>query len=147
MTQKVKIRFDLEGNPVSGETIWAEVVGENLYRLINIPFYAEGYALGDIIYCQRKEEQKEALRLEKDSGNGTIRIYFQSNQEILVQEILEELGSIGCQVEKASDGLVAVSVPFDVEVPFSQIANYLNSISNDIMIGWEIGKRINRNIS
>lgn len=144
---EVKIRFNLHGTPVAGETIWAINVGENLFQLVNVPFYAMGYALDDIVRCREKGEFFEVIGLEEDSGNGTVRMYFQPSQENRVKEILDEFKSLGCQVERASETLVAVSIPYNVELPFSQIANYLNSIDNSVIAGWEIGKRIKRKSS
>lgn len=141
---EVKIRFNLHGNPVAGETLWGVNVGENLFQLVNIPFYANGYAFNDIVRCHKKGEYYEVVGLEEDSGNGTIRIYFQPLQEESVKEVLDDFISLGCQVEKASESLFAVSIPHDVELPFSQISNYLNSIENNVIAGWEIGKRIKR---
>lgn len=144
MTKKTKVRFDLGGTPVAGEIIWAESIARNLYRLLNIPFYAEGYAINDIVHCQKNGDWIEVVDLAQDSGNGTIRIYFENPQEGKVEQILDEFTSLGCEFERASATLVAISIPYNVEVPFSQIANYLNSLSDDKVLSWEIGKRINR---
>jgi hypothetical protein len=146
METQVKVRFNLYGNPVAGETAWAKVISENLFQLTSIPFYAEGYALDDIVQCHEIEGHKEVVGIEKDSGNGTIRIYFQPSQESYMEQILNELVSIGCKVERASPTMVAVSIPYNVELPFSQIANFLNGVDDNIIAGWEIGKRINRDM-
>lgn len=144
MSEQIKIWFKLNGNPVAGETIWAEHTEENLYRLLNIPFYANGYALNDIVLCTKNDDGLEVLSLAKDRGNGTIRIFFQNLQEAQVEHVLNEFTSLGCDFERASPSLIAVSIPHDLEVPFSQVANYLNSLASKEMLAWEIGKRINR---
>lgn len=141
MSKQVKVRFNLQGNAAGGETIWAEQVGENLYRLLNIPFYATGYAVGDIVRCIPRGGWSEVVGMEHDSGNGTIRIYFANSESPEAQEVLNELVSVSCEYERASSMLVAVSVPSTIEVPFSQLSNYLNSTSDDLVIGWEVGKQ------
>jgi hypothetical protein len=146
METQVKVRFNLYGNPVAGETAWAKAISENLFQLTSIPFYADGYALDDIVQCREIKGHREVVGIEKDSGNGTIRIYFQPSQGPYVEQILNELVSIGCKFERASPTMVAVSIPHDVELPFSQIADFLNAVDDKIMAGWEIGKRINRNV-
>jgi hypothetical protein len=145
MGKQIKVRFNLQGNLASGETMWAEQVGEDLYRILNIPFYAIGYAAGDIVRCITHNEWPEVVGMEHDSGNGTIRIYFANSESPEAQEVLNELVSVGCEYERASSKLVAVSIPPTMEVPFSQLSNYLNSTSDDIVIGWEVGKKPKHN--
>lgn len=142
MTKKIKIPLP-EGS-FAGETLWAEPVGENLYRLLNIPFSATGYAEDDIVRCQRREEWDEVIALEKDSGNGTLRLMFADAESKEAQFILDELVSVGCTYEQASSRLVAVTVPPNLEVPFSQLANFLNNTADDILMGWEVAKELNR---
>ena len=144
MEDKVKIRFNLRGDPVNGETVWAEPVGENLYRLLNIPYYAMGYAEGDIVRCVKRDDWKEIANLEQDSGNGTIRIIFTDSESPEAQHVLDELVSVGCTYERASSKLVAVTVPLNLDIPFSQMANYLNDISDEVLVGWEVGKNLTR---
>jgi hypothetical protein len=132
METQVKVRFNLYGKPVAGETAWAKVVGENLFQLTSIPFYAEGYALDDIVQCHEIEGHREVVGIVKDRGNGTIRIYFQPSQEPYIEQILNELVSKGCKLERASPTMVAVSIPHDVELPFSQIADFLNAVDDNI---------------
>lgn len=144
MGQKSKVRFNPYGNPLSGETVWAEEVGANLYRLLNIPFYAEGYAEQDIVRCVDRNEWKEVVGVEKDSGNGTVRLMFTNSQNPEAQQILDQLVSVGCTYERASSQLVAVTVPPNLAVPFSQMASYLNSTSDNVLVGWEVAKRLTR---
>lgn len=139
-TNQIKIRFDLKGEPVAGETLWAEPVGENLYRLLNIPFHAMGYAYDDIVRTKENNGWQEVVALEEDSGNGTVRIYFNSDDQSQVENILHEISAMGCEIERASSRFVAISIPVTMETPFSYIADYLNSNG---LLNWEIGKRRN----
>lgn len=137
----VKVRLDLEdGDPLSGETLWAEQVADNLFRLDNVPFYAYGFALDDVVRCTQSEDSWQVQRLETDSGNGTIRILFGDQREHETDSVIGELESVGCIVERAWARYIAVSVPPTVQVPFSQLSRYLNSFDNDTVVGWEIGK-------
>jgi hypothetical protein len=144
MKQRTKIRFNLRGNPVGGETIWAEQVGENIYRLLNIPLYAAGYAEGDIVHCSLRNGWYEVVNIEKDNGNGTVWIMFTNAESLEAQEVLNELASVGCAYERATDQFVAVNVPPTLDIPFSQMANYLDSISKDIIAEWAVSKRLTR---
>jgi len=141
---RTKVHFTLPNGPIAGETLWAERVGDGLYRLLNIPFHVMGYAEGDIVRCMKHENAEEVVSLEKDSGNGVIRIMFTDSETQAAQDILAELTSVGCQYERASSQLVAMTVPPHLAIPFSQVANYLNSTNDDIVTGWEVGKRLTR---
>lgn len=141
MGQLTKVRFDLHGEPVGGERVWAERVDDGLYRLRNIPYHAKGFASGDIVRCVERSGMPEVVALERNSGNLTIRIYFAADfDDPGVQRVVQELTSVGCTYEAASQRLVAFNVPPEMEVPFSQMVNYVNGIGEDIVVGWEIGK-------
>ncbi len=138
-----KIRFDLQRQDagISGETVWAERVGQDLYRLRNIPFHTFGFAFGDIVRTAERDGWPTVVGLAQDGGNYAVRIMFAVDSESLqAQEVLRELRSVGCTFEMASGRLVAVDVPLDMEVPFQQMVNYLNSIDVDVISGWEIAK-------
>ena len=142
MDKKVKVRIPLPDSP--GETLWAEQVGENLFRLLNIPFIAFGYAENDIVRCEQNQDWYQVVELEKDSGNGTLRLIFTQYDGKDVQRILNELASVGCTYEKGSSKLVAVTVPPHLQVPFSQLSNFLNSTKDEVMSGWEVAKNFTR---
>ena len=141
MGAPVKIRFKLDGGPFAGETAWAEHVGDDLYRLLNIPYHAMGYAEGDVVQCIKKDEWNEVLSIAYDSGNGTLRLLFTDSESPEARQVLDELVSVGCTYERASSTFVGVTVPSTLEVPFSQVSNYLNSLPEDVLPGWEVGKQ------
>ena len=87
MPELEKIKFVLEGGELNGETTWAEPVEENLYRIRNIPFLAKGYAENDIVRTKYRDGWQEVVRLEIDSGNGTVLLLFNDANETKVQEI------------------------------------------------------------
>src|SRR4051794_15806100 len=114
--ERRKIRLNLEEGeeiPVGGETVWAEVLPGNLFRLLNIPYHAFGYAEGDVVRCRRDEwdEWDEVVGIELDSGNGTIRIMFVDAEASSAKEVIEELASVGVTHERASERFVAFTVP------------------------------------
>jgi hypothetical protein len=145
MKQVVKIRFELEGDPVGGETVWAEPLGESLFRVANVPFVVKGYAEGDIVACKLVQGRQQVVGLAHDSGNGTLWLHLSNVDSPTAQEVLKELASVGCTYERASDSDVGVTVPPTLTVPFSQLANYLNGLPRDLLQGWEISKRMTRN--
>jgi hypothetical protein len=145
-----KVRFDLTNAPnradlpdnLSGETVWAEPIGERLYRLRNSPAFANGFADEDTVECivNPRSGCLEVSRLAADGGNGTVRVYFRDSEAPAALAVIDELKSVGCHFERASSALVLFVVPPRIEVPFPQLLNYLDSVVSDEVIGWEIGK-------
>ena len=150
MGKQKKIRFNLQevdGASFSGETVWAEQLEGDQYRLMNIPFDISGYAEGDIVRCEPDEwgEWDEVKEIVLDSGNGTIRLLFGLGpHEEAQQKVLSELVSVGCTYERASEKFVAVTVPPTLDVPFSQLSNFLNGLSGGVLAGWEVAKPMKR---
>src|SRR5689334_15729931 len=126
MGARRKIAFTLYGDLVSGESVWAEQVGTDTYCLLNIPFNSFGYAEGDVVRCVDRDGWNEVVELVQDSGNGTLLLMFANSRSPEAIHVLDELVSVGCTLERASDRLVAVTVPPTLDVPFSQLANFLN---------------------
>ena len=139
-----KVRILLSEGSLTGETLWAEKIDENIFRLCNIPFEAKGYAEDDIVLCQQKDGFNEVISIQEDSGNGTIRLLFSDSRSDEALEILKELETIGCGYEFASSELVAVTIPPTLEVPFSQLSNFLNETDNEVLVGWEVTKPFTR---
>ncbi|HEX2909364.1 MAG TPA: DUF4265 domain-containing protein [Chloroflexia bacterium] len=143
MGEQIKIRFNLENDPdipFAGENIWAEKIGPNAYRLLNIPYHAKGYAEGDIVRCIKRNGIFEITGIAQDSGNSTLRILFIESHSPQAQKILDELVSSGCTYERASTNLVGITVPFKIKGKMSRISDYLNRTPADVVSGWEIGK-------
>lgn len=144
MQKMLKIRIALN-DLVSGETLWAEDLGDNLFRLANIPVYATDLAIDDVVRCTDQNGWKQVVSLEKDSGNGTVRLILNvARDSESAQRVLDELTSVGCSIEIASGQVVAVNIPPSLEIPFSQLSNYLNNLSDEVLAGWEVAKRFTR---
>ncbi len=140
-----KVRFPLSrSRAAAAETLWAEPVGKNMYRLANIPFEVYGYAEGDIVKCAMRDGWAEPVALAKDSGNGTLRLLFGVGRASEGKAVLEQLAAFGCGYERASDCLVAVTVPPSLKVPFAHLCDYLNGLDDDLLPGWEVAKPMNR---
>ena len=145
MPKETKIRIPLPDGPFAGETLWAEQVGKDLYRLLNIPFHATDYAEGDVVRTQHQEGWNEIVAMENDSGNGTVRLLFSDSNSNEAEIVLNELVSVGCTYERASTNLVAVTIPASLSISFSQLSNFLNNTSDEILIGWEVAKKMIQN--
>lgn len=144
LNQFVRLRIRLPEGLPAGEVVWGVRVSEGSYRLSSAPFLAYEYAEGDVVRCVIRNGQLDVVECVENSGNGTIRLFFDDVTLPAAQSVLKELGSVGCTYEVGTGQLVAVTVPRELEIPFSQLANYLNQQDAQVLAGWEIGKRLTR---
>jgi hypothetical protein len=137
-----KIRFVLpkDENSPAGERLWAEPVGEHLYRLANIPMYPYGYAEGDIVRCEQIDGWEQVVELIEDSGNGTLWLNFEDFDSTAAKTILSILKSYGCTYERFSKGFVGVTVPPMSEDSFVQLTDYLYATEDEVLPNCEFGK-------
>jgi hypothetical protein len=132
--QRVKVRLGLPTGSFRCETVWAEHVADSLYRLLNAPFFASGIAEGDIVRCVRMDGWLTVEGVERDSGNGTLWLLLSDAENPSAQHIIDELVSVGCSYERGTARLIAVTVPIDLQIPFSQLANYLNAADRRVLV-------------
>ena len=138
---KIHIRLPDEPGIPAHESLWAESMGTSLYRLCNIPCVAYGYAYGDIVRCIEREGRLNVVALVRHGGNLTLRLYFAAgSRDSDIRPVLDRLVSMGCGYERGTAHLVAIDVPFAATISLSQIAEYLNSLPDDLLEAWEFGK-------
>lgn len=105
----------MEGGDGYTETVWAEPVGGDIYRLDNIPYFAYGLSLGDHVRAAHDGEGPlRMVELVKPSGNRTLRVAFLDQPGASSDEaapLREHLEALGCELEIAFSTLLAVSVP------------------------------------
>ena len=110
---KIVLR-DGEGNDAHVETPWAKQVGENLYELDNLPWYAYGISCGDIVEAFPSEDGlPEFRRVVRKSGNRTVRVILKppANESTDSKSLLDRLVSMGCNYEGMDHSYVAVNIP------------------------------------
>ncbi len=98
---------------VSGESMWAKPLGNNLFEIRNAPFYAYGLNWGDVVRAESAESnlKPEVLEVLKPSGNKTLRIYFAEKIDENAQTTyLKTLKQFKISYERANDNLVALDV-------------------------------------
>jgi hypothetical protein len=114
-TQHVKLLFELEQDeddypPASAETLWAIKVGEGLFKIDNIPFFALGVAVNDIVSAVPEEGVFRFKEVVHPSGHSTIRVivYDPSN----VSAARAHFQQLGCSTEQSHlPRLIAIDVP------------------------------------
>ena len=130
---KIEIREQLEGD-VYVETPWAVPLGDNLYRLDNIPFYAYRLSWGDILEAEPREHDMPLyLRVVEKSGHRTMRVILDppSDQSEESQSVLDTLRKLGCTFEGVNHVYIAVDIPPDVDL--QAVVEYLMTLEHD----WE----------
>jgi hypothetical protein len=97
--------------PYAVETMWVEALGDDRYRIDNIPFFVKPLAIDDIVRGQRSESDSTSEfvwfseRLQW-SGRSTVRVITFSDED----EILTTLKDMGCSFERLHP-IIAVDIP------------------------------------
>jgi hypothetical protein len=111
-----KVVFDLQRGhdgypPASQEGLWAKKVGDSLYKLDNIPFFAKGVSLGDVVVVRDEGDQEcQFVKVHKPSGHATIRVVFFDRS--LVTAVRDWVSQRGCSSELSHlSNLIAIDIP------------------------------------
>ncbi len=100
--------------PVDYEELWTTPLGEGLYRIENIPFFARGIARGDIVSAVEEDGSLMFGEVVEQSGHSTIRLIIYN--EYAVPAIIERFLNQGCEAETTFAKLVALDVPPEVNL-------------------------------
>ncbi|QHL86991.1 DUF4265 domain-containing protein [Nibribacter ruber] len=134
-----KIHIDLPNHwVVGGESMWAEPLGNDLFQIENVPFYAYGLNFKDIVRATSdSEELKPEIReLIKPSGRRTFRICFKSQVSREQQEvILESFFEHHVSYERADD--IYVALDMKPEGDYQAVFDKLESYQEQYFIGFE----------
>lgn len=111
----VKILFHLEQDedgypPASVESLWALPKGEGLFQVDNIPFFATGVAVGDLVSATPEEGAFRFQDVVQASGHSTLRLAISEAADVpAVRALFEQKG---CSVEQSHlPRLIAIDVP------------------------------------
>jgi hypothetical protein len=113
--KRAKVMFQIEQKdgypPVAVESMWAVKVGDGLYEIENIPFYAKGIGLGDIVGTTASETGSLVFdRVASSRGHSTLRLVFIEMRER--KRIEKALEALGCGWEGGVEpSLISVDVP------------------------------------
>jgi hypothetical protein len=143
-----KLRIELPNHPnVSGETLWAERLGKNLYEIRNVPFHAYGLNFLDVVVATPKGagELPTIDRVHRRSGHRTIRICF--TEDTLLEERVPTLMSLqrhGATFEGASQAYYAIDVGPDGN--WARICDTVKSWSDQGLVTFETGDSPSRDV-
>ena len=114
-TAKVLFRVPNEDGTDEVETLWAFDLGESKYRLDNLPFYAYGVSVADVVLAPYSEEELFPTfeRVLEKSGNRTVRVIFDPPVEDgnSSDELLKRLVAFGVEYEGANRSYMVLNIP------------------------------------
>jgi hypothetical protein len=119
----VKVLFQEDDNV---ETLWAERVGPDQYRLGNSPFWAYGVSWKDVVEAHLDAEgMLRFARVIAKSGHRTIRVILapRADESPASQALLDGLNELGATYEGMHGGYVSIDMPPTAD--FDAVVKYL----------------------
>lgn len=108
--KSARVHVALRNAVVAGESFHAVEVGPNQYRLQNIPFFAYGLNLDDVVEAVRIDGVLEIQRVVTRSGNDTYRFILEGpDLKGDVATGVDKLRKLGFKLERAQSGLFSGS--------------------------------------
>ena len=104
---------------LKGESFWAQPLGNDRYRLENVPFCAYDLNFGDVVLATADSEElkPEIGAVVERSGHQTLRISFCDQLSREAQEpIIAALQALGGELERANGQFLAIDIPPGVSV-------------------------------
>jgi len=110
-----KVLFHLEPGAWHGsatESVWAERMDQRCFRLRNVPFYAFGVSVEDVVVAQPIGHIFEFESVSHRGGHSTYRIITKKTARPEdFQQKWQRLEHLGCTYEQGPGQLMAVDVP------------------------------------
>jgi hypothetical protein len=101
------------------ETMWAEPLAGDHYRLQNVPFYAYGLSFDDVVNAREIGDQLFVQDIVERGGHSTYRVFLSRDVNRDGGRFLESwrpLLEIGVTYEQANDRLLAIDVPDSTDI-------------------------------
>ncbi len=143
---KQKVLFELEESDhhdFAAETIWAEVLGEDQYRLLNIPLYVYGASFGDVVVAYETDEESTFPIVEEvveRSGHSTYRVFVFEGavDNSAFDRFWEPIEAEGCAFEgQTGNKMLGVDVPPKANIDI--VFQLLQKGENEEVWGFEEG--------
>jgi len=133
---KEKMTFILEKDedgypPDDSETLWVENLGDNKYRIDNIPFYVRGLSPDDVVAGKINNNILMFDRYVEKSNISVFRIVFFDRSKMDI--VLSTAVKMGCRWEGSHlKNLYSIEIPRSVDL--NEVRNLLNAeASNDVL--------------
>jgi Domain of unknown function (DUF4265) len=116
------------------ETLWADPVGPDRYRLDNSPFWAYGLSWQDVIEAHPDENgQLACTRVIEKAGHRTVRVIFSPGMDVdsSAKAVMDVVVQLGCTYEGRHPGYLAIDIPPGIDL--MKVAGYLT----EHQVQWE----------
>jgi hypothetical protein len=126
-----KIIIDLPNHwATGGEGLWSTPLGNDLYRIENVPFFAYGLNFHDIVRAipNNPDENPYILEVVEPSGHKTLRVIFETEDNDLQVKLLGTLSKFGATYERANAINVAIDISKsgDYNATYDQLEIYID---------------------
>lgn len=115
-----KVFFDLSDTAWGEmtESVWAEHIKENQFRIDNNPFHAYGVSYNDIVSVKVKENNLFFDSVVQRGGHSTFRVFFKISDPnpAFIKEQLQPFLDIRCSYEGDGKRLYAIDVPPETDI-------------------------------
>lgn len=135
----VKVHIDLPNHwAIGGEAFWATPLGNDLYKIENVPFYAYGLNFNDIVKATSKDKAQipEIRELVTPSGHRTFRIFFENDLDREEQiKILDTLKNPKLSYERNNN--LCLSLDLAPDGNYQAVFDQLSALEKKGIIGFE----------
>jgi hypothetical protein len=119
----VKINFQLgpedQAQGVDAENLWAEPMGDDHFRIRNIPFYVYGVSYKDVVYATEVDGRRRFKEIVSHNGHSTYRVLVNDQagyESDRFQALWRRLSELGCSYEVAKCRWITIDVPPESDV-------------------------------
>ncbi len=128
-----RVSHDDDSDSANVETLWAWNLGDDRYKLDNLPYFAYSVSCGDIVYApyDKVEGFPTFQQVLEKSGNRTIRVSFDPALEDGndADKTIKGLVNLGCEYEGLNRGYIVLNI--GPQADFEKISDFLiNSEAN-----------------
>ncbi|MBW1296375.1 DUF4265 domain-containing protein [Aquimarina litoralis] len=134
-----KIHIDLPNHwAIGGESFWATPLGNDLFRLENVPFYAYGLNFHDVVKATSDSDEliPEIRELVELSGHRTFRVFFEKSIDRQNQEtILDSMKELTISYERANG--IFFSLDMQPNGNYQDVFDRLDELEKENILGFE----------
>ena len=98
------------------ETVWAEALGSDRYRIKNTPFCFFDISAEDVVFAREDEGRLVFASLLMRGGHSTYRLLLVEGMESHFGIHWRPLQGLGCSYEQGPGGIYAVDVPASCDI-------------------------------
>jgi uncharacterized protein DUF4265 len=134
---KVVVDLPTPGGP-SGESMWAKALGEDLYEIRNVPFFAYGLNFGDTVRAVSPAPDLKPVVIEvvRAGGFSTLRVWISEHVDPSDgHELMASLIDLHAYYESSTDDFFAISV--EPEGDYEAVCERLLQWTNEGLLDYE----------